>query len=452
MVPANRLLLVLAGLLPLSLLPVLHPSGGAVLTLVVACLGLLVVLDGLLSVRLLDGIETVEPTLSRLPRLEWGEVSVSFRSARTYRQLRVGMPLPNGFDAEELAPLCTVPKANATWRVEWRVQARDRGQFVLPAFHLGTFSRLGFWEVRKQIPARLEIRVYPNLRAERKAHAALFLPRGGVGSRILRHVGKGREFEKLREYVPGDAFEDIHWKATARRGIPITKTYQIERTQEDYVVIDCSRLSAREIARPRGSSEQETDSAPQEEVLERYLSSALMLGVAAEQQGDTFGVVTFGRQVGRYIPAAGGGNHFGACRETIYNVHSEKGNPDYAGLFTFLRNRLHKRALLLILTSLDDSVLSEQFLQGVDLVCRKHLVVVHPLSAPGVEPLFHDDDSPRSVHEIYKSVEGHLTWERVRMLRQQVVQRGVRWAPLTPGTMTSDLINQYLDIKERQLL
>ena len=99
--------------------------------------------------------------------------------------------------------------------------------------------------------------------------------------------------------------------------------------------------------------------------LERLGSGTLSLDDAAEQQGNTFGVVTFGGQVGRYIPASGGGNHFGACRETIFNVESEKGNPDYAGLFTFLRNRLHKRALVLILTSLDDSVLSEQFLQGV---------------------------------------------------------------------------------------
>ena len=69
-----------------------------------------------------------------------------------------------------------------------------------------------------------------------------------------------------------------------------------------------------------------------------------------------------------------------------------------------------------------------------------------------MEPLFHEDDSPRSVHDIYKGVEGHLTWERVRKVRTQVMQRGVRWAPLTPDSITSDLINQYLEIKERQLL
>ena len=54
---------------------------------------------------------------------------------------------------------------------------------------------------------------------------------------MIRQVGRGREFEKLREYVPGDGSDEIHWKATARRGHPITKVFQLERTQEVYVIL-----------------------------------------------------------------------------------------------------------------------------------------------------------------------------------------------------------------------
>ena len=94
----------------------------------------------------------------------------------------------------------------------------------------------------KPVPVGAEIRVYPNLVTERKNLAALFLNRGSFGLHAQRQLGKGREFEKLREYVPGDGYDELHWKATARRGRPITKVYQIERTQEVYVVIDASRL------------------------------------------------------------------------------------------------------------------------------------------------------------------------------------------------------------------
>ena len=77
----------------------------------------------------------------------------------------------------------------------------------------------------------MEIRVYPNLRRDSDLKA---LRQGVSGAHSVRQVGRGREFEKLREYLPGDGFDEIHWKATARRGRPITKVFQVERTQEIY--------------------------------------------------------------------------------------------------------------------------------------------------------------------------------------------------------------------------
>ena len=68
-----------------------------------------------------------------------------------------------------------------------------------------------------------ELRVYPDLRAERKQAAAVFLTRSGLGSHAQRQVGRGRDFEKLRDYVAGDSIEDISWKATARRQKPVSK-------------------------------------------------------------------------------------------------------------------------------------------------------------------------------------------------------------------------------------
>src|SRR5262249_50643241 len=125
----------------------------------------------------------------------------------------------------------------------------ERGCYSLKQVFLEAPSPIGFWGWRKALPVSAEIRVYPNLLNERRNLAALFLRRGALGAHAQRQVGKGREFEKLREYLPGGSFEDIHWKATAKRGHPITKIFQVERTQEIYVVVDSSRLSARSVGR-----------------------------------------------------------------------------------------------------------------------------------------------------------------------------------------------------------
>ncbi len=112
----------------------------------------------------------------------------------------------------------------------------------------------------------MEIRAYPNLRRTEDLKA---LRMGVSGMHSMRQIGRGREFEKLREYMPGDPPDEIHWKATARRGRPITKVFQVERTQEVYVIIDASLLSGR--------------AAGDETVLERSIAASLIVGAAAEK-------------------------------------------------------------------------------------------------------------------------------------------------------------------------
>src|SRR5207248_429659 len=108
-----------------------------------------------------------------------------------------------------------------------------------------------------------------------RATAALFLKTSDPGMQLRRQVGKGREFDNLRQYMPGDSFEDVHWKATARRAYPVVKLYRVEHAQEVYAILDSSRLSARE------------------DLLEAYIEAALHLALVAERQGDRFGLVTF---------------------------------------------------------------------------------------------------------------------------------------------------------------
>src|SRR6185436_2958218 len=101
-----------------------------------------------------------------------------------------------------------------------------RGRFVLTKCYIRAASRLQLWDLRRTVAIQCEIRVYPGLQAARRRVASLFLPHGRFGFRQYRQVGKGREFEKLREYIPGDGAEDVHWKATAKRSQPVTKVFQ----------------------------------------------------------------------------------------------------------------------------------------------------------------------------------------------------------------------------------
>jgi uncharacterized protein (DUF58 family) len=292
--------------------------------------------------------------------------------------------------------------------------------------------------------------------------AALFLNRGVFGLHAQRQLGKGREFEKLREYMPGDSFDEIHWKATAKRGHPITKVFQIERTQEVYVILDASRLSARPLE-PETSADAPVRSSsfslsspdtenPQTDVtqFERFVTAALVLGLAAERQGDHFGVLTFSDQVNQFVRAKGGKANYSACRDAIFAEEPRIVTPDFDELCSFIRLRLRRRALLVFLTNLDDPVLAEGFARNLGLL-RQHLVVVNMLSPPGVEPLF-AKDNVTSVDDMYRRLTGHLQWADLRELERVLHRQGVAFSLLENETLCADLVTQYVKIKQRQLL
>ncbi|MEX2015259.1 MAG: DUF58 domain-containing protein, partial [Candidatus Hydrogenedentales bacterium] len=289
-----------------------------------------------------------------------------------------------------------------------------------------------------------EARVYPDLLREHRQLSALFLNRGAFGIHAQRQLGKGREFEKLREYLPGDSFEDIHWKATARRGHPVTKEYQVERTQEVYVVVDASRLSARTLA---GEGLAAARGATQ---IERYVSAALTLGLAAEHQHDLFGLAAFSDRVITFVRAQSGKGHFNVCREALYTLQAESVNPNYADIFAFLRTRLRRRALVVFLTHLDDPALAEQFRDHVEILARRHLVFVNVLTPPGVAPLF---SSPATaLEDVYEHFAGHLRWHDLLQVRRELHLRNVTMAMFDQELLAVQLVSQYLNLKQRQAI
>ena len=446
--PRTRLIWAAALLaLPLALWAAAEPSaGGAALSIVGAFL-VIALTDAALSLGLLDRISASYPEVVRLTKDQDAELLLTLEGpAAGSRPLGVGISFPPGLRSPHERIVTALPADSGRALVPWPVIAGRRGNFTLENIHLEAASRLGFWSIRKTSPARTEVRAYPNLRGERKNLAALFLNRGAFGLHAQRQLGKGREFEKLRDYIPGDGLEDIHWKATAKRGRPISKVYQIERTQEVYVAIDASRLSGRTVLmeEDRGDGETVTQ-------LERFITAAMVLGLVAEKQGDLFGLIAFNDQVRRFVRARNGKAHYHLIRDALYALEPAMVNPDFAELSTFARLKLRRRSLLIFLTNLDDPVLAESFLANIEVLARHHLILVNMLTAPGVRPLFTGPD-PDAADDLYPRLGGHLQWKKLRELIKVLRRRGVSMALLENERMCPELVSQYINVKRRQLL
>jgi len=466
-VPRPRLLFWFAVVvLPFATLGGVYPPALPVALLFIVGLALVVAFDAATGANCLDRISLQLPPVLRCSKDRAAALEVQLHNENPkVRRLRLGLVLPPQIQpaAEDLEVV--LPADTAQSRVAFDCTPRQRGRFPLRQACLETASPLGFWAVRARLPLNSEVRVYPNLLRERRNLAGLFLHRGAFGVHAQRQVGKGRDFEKLRDYIPGDSFDEIHWKATAKRGRPVTKVFQIERTQEIYVIVDASRLSARPSvpgsafrvprsrAEPSGLGERnpEPGTRNSEPCLERFITSALILGLVAEQQGDLFGLLTFSDKVETFLRARNGQAHYDACRDALYTLEPRLVSPDFEEVATFIRLRLRRRALLVFLTALDDPLLAESFVRSMELVCRQHLILVNLLPPAGVRPLF-SNAAVASVDELYRELGGHLRWQKLCALQKVLQRRGVRLSLLEDATMSAQLVSQYVGVKRRQVL
>lgn len=370
--------------------------------------------------------------------------------------LRVGIAWPpHQMAAGEILEVA-LPAGAAHVRLEWPCLPLQRGPIHLDRCHVECGSRWGFWELHVRPELQVQLRVYPDLSAERRRLAALFLPHASAGWRQERMLGQGREFEQLRDYVPGDGWEDIHWKATAKRGRPITKLYQLERTQEVYVLLDYSRLSARP-AHDAGAGPGETVGsavdparAPVNE-LEPRLNAALMLGLAAQRQGDRFGFVAFASRTRVFLRAATGAAHFQRCQDALHALAPEAASPNLGELFATLRQRLRRRALLVFLTALDDPLVAEEFERGVSLLTRQHLVLVHQIAPRALAPILHGGE-PSDLEDAARALARHFQWKTLRGTASRLHRLGAAFTLVSASDLAATTVTRYVQLKRQQRL
>ena len=459
LVPTSRLLW-LAGLtiVPLATLLGAWPEGRGLLLLGLLAVALLASLDAFLALPRLRAVAVDAPPV--LHGAKGREVELAVEVGGLGAATRFGLSLPDVVRCS--APVVTVQAPGGTAR--WVLQVLKRGKHHFGRLYMEARSPLGLWERRASLPLGTELHVYPDLRRERRGLAAVFLNKGSLGAHTRAQVGKGREFDHLREYSAGDDFGDIHWKSTARRGFPVTKTFQIERTREVYAIIDHSRLSARQIRMPvelgadgvpvevaeaggvlTGGSEQITTQ------LERALESALALGLSAEREHDLFGFVTFADQVTRFVRSGAGRGHYSVCRNALFTLEPSLVSPNFEELFVFLRKTLTRRALLIILTDLSDPLQAESFAQSLRLVSRQHLVLVSMIRPENAAPLFSRADVANE-DDVYRDLGGHFLWHDLQEVAAVLGKQGVHLSLPDSAALTVDVVTRYMQVKQRQVL
>lgn len=117
----------------------------------------------------------------------------------------------------------------------------NRGVYPLADLTLGTDYPFGLFRKEREIPAPGEIVVWPRI------DLPVRTPSGGSGRRpradatsTVPGAGARGEFRGLREYRPGDDPRDIHWRSSARTGVPVLREFDRDASESLWLSLDVS--------------------------------------------------------------------------------------------------------------------------------------------------------------------------------------------------------------------
>lgn len=298
-------------------------------------------------------------------------------------------------------------------------------------------NRLGLIRRRAVVPAPMPFRVYPDLSAVER-YGALHMRNRLIeaGLRRMRLKGSGTEFESLRDYASGDEFRAIDWKASARRGKLIVAQHEVERSQNVMIVLDCGRLMT-----PRLEDQRKFDFA---------ITAALSVATIAGLANDKVGAVAFAREILAASAPRSTRASIAGLSEMLYDLEPRFEESDYAKAFAYLRDRLHKRSMIVFFTDVIDPVAQSAVLAELGTLAKRHLVVcVFMNDAAVINALAVPVTTAGGAYEA--SVALGLDYER-RAAAANLNARGIITIDVPARKLTTALIDQYLRVKARGLI
>ncbi len=327
------------------------------------------------------------------------------------------------------------PLTNKKWA--YRVTPTKRGKFTFENIYLRVQGPIGLCWLEREYLAKQEMGVYPDLSgASRLVMASASRDLENLGLRKLQRDGFGSEFARLREYVQGDSLRDVDWKATARWHRPVTRVRETERSQTVLICLDAGRTMAARV-----------DSMTK---LDHAINAALFLAFIAIQNGDRVGIAVFADGVRAFLPPSAGKPQYRRIVDLLYRTEPILTYVDYQALFRELATRLHKRALVAVLTDLIDEEQAQSLLIPLKRLAVRHVPICITLRDQAVEDLI--CRNPQESIDVFKQAVAIDLLEEREYEKAKIAKNGIHIIDSTPRNLSIAAVNRYLEIKRRGLI
>lgn len=413
--------------------PWLYPVGA--IALVILVLTLLV--DTLLLYGNKTGVTALRRLSERFSHGDDNEVQVQLTNAYSFPvQITLMEELPDLFQARDWS-VKTRLAARQSETLHYTLRPLTRGEYVFHQSVVLVSSPLRLVLRRQAYGTKQVVKVYPSyLQMRRYQLLAISNRLEEAGVKRVRRLGHSMEFEQIKEYVRGDDYRTVNWKASARKNDLMVNSFTDERSQQIYCLINKGRVMKMPF---KGMY-----------LLDHAINAALVLTNVALAKQDKAGLITFAENIDTFLPADRKPTRINQVLESLYKQETRFLEPDLEKLYSVIRSRITHRSLLVYFTNFESFESMERQLPSLQRIAKYHLLLVVIFENTELKAL--QQTRARTTEDIYiRTIGEKFSNEKRRMVRE-LQKNGILSVLTAPEDLTVNTINKYLEVKRRMTI
>ena len=222
----------------------------------------------------------------------------------------------------------------------------------------------------------------------------------------------------------------IDWRATARRGDVMVRTWRPERDRQILVMLDTGRTSAGRVG-----------GVP---CLDASMDATLLLTALASRAGDRVDMLAFDRRLRARVVGAPRPAALAAVAQAMAVIEPELVETDAAALSSAALTTARHRSLIVLLTDLNPAAIEEGLLPRLPLLAARHEVLVAAVADPALTQLASGRADAASVYGAAAAEQALAARQRVAALLQR---QGAHVVDALPDRLPAALADSYLALK-----
>lgn len=319
--------------------------------------------------------------------------------------------------------------------ITYTLRPTKRGEYEFGISRLYIQSPLALISRRLNIGTGKIVPVYPSFLKLRQYELMAISNRlTDIGIKKIRRIGHSMEFDQVKNYVSGDDYRTVNWKATARKGDLMVNSYTDEKAQHIYCIIDKSRAMKMPF---EGLS-----------LLDYAINASLILSSVALVKQDKAGLMTIAQKTGSIVPADRRPTQLNKIMEILYKEKTRYLETDMEALYISVRATLKQRSLVVFFTNFESMSALERQLPFLKRIAKFHLLLVVFFENTTLKTL--SEEPAKDIEGIYiKTIAEKFAFEK-KLIVKELTKHGILSLLTTPQNLTVNVVNRYLEVKAKQ--